>query len=154
MGPKVYYHVREISPLIATLNQINSAHSIPSYLFHIHLNIIFPSTTMPSKWSFHVSQPNPSAIYPPPQTLPLFCPPNYIWWLRYNHAVYHYNVLNSLLILPPSTRTYTTLNGGVCTSTGVELRCLTSRERSLVVLMLHSEEILISILGPNMGYSD
>ena len=58
--------------------------------------------------------------YTSPPSRPLFGRPNYIWWLRYNHAGCHYDILSSLLILPPSTRTYTTLNG-------VELRCLTSR---------------------------
>jgi len=72
MGPKGYYNVRESSQLIATLNQINSAHSIPSYLFQINFNIIFPSTTRSSKWSLHVSQPNPSVMYRPPPHLVLY----------------------------------------------------------------------------------
>jgi hypothetical protein len=113
MGPKSYYHVSERSPLIATLNQINSGHPIPSYLFQIHLNIIFPSTTPSSKRSLHVSQPNSSDIYlSPPPSRHLFGRPNYIWWLRSNHTGSHYDILSSLIILSPSTRTYTTLNGG------------------------------------------
>jgi hypothetical protein len=34
-GTQSYHHVRESSPLIANLNQINSAHSIPSHFFYI-----------------------------------------------------------------------------------------------------------------------
>jgi hypothetical protein len=41
-NPKVYYRIHNSSLLFSMLSQTNPAHTIPSSLYKIHLNVIYP----------------------------------------------------------------------------------------------------------------
>jgi len=62
--PKVCYRVHKSPPLFPTLRQMHPVHNLPPYFPDINCNIIFPSTSMSSKWSlpFRFSNQNIACI--------------------------------------------------------------------------------------------
>jgi len=48
--PKNYYLLDKIPPLLCVLSQMNSVHTLITYFFGIHFNIILPSTSNSPKW--------------------------------------------------------------------------------------------------------
>jgi hypothetical protein len=49
--PKVHYHVHKIPPAVPILNHMNPVHTLASYLFKTHFNIILPFMPMPPMWA-------------------------------------------------------------------------------------------------------
>jgi len=66
---KIYDRFYNSVPLAPTLSQINPVHSVPSYLFTTHFNIILPYTPWVStRYSFPTKPPytlHPNACYMP-----------------------------------------------------------------------------------------
>jgi hypothetical protein len=50
-NPKVYFRDHKSAPLIPIPSEINPIHTIPSYLYKIHFNIVRSPTPCSSQWS-------------------------------------------------------------------------------------------------------
>ena len=59
---KVHYHGHKSTPTVDILSQINSIHTIPSYFFKIHFNIILPSMPRYSKWPLCFNFPHKNLV--------------------------------------------------------------------------------------------
>ena len=68
--PNIPYHSHKSSPLVPTLSQIISVHTIQFYSFHTHFNIILSPTRISWKWSYYsrFSYQNSVCIYVIPHT--------------------------------------------------------------------------------------
>ena len=49
LNPKFHYLIHKSPPLVPSLSQINSVHSVPSQLFKVHFNIILPPNLRSTK---------------------------------------------------------------------------------------------------------
>ena len=50
-NPKVHYDFHKCPPPIPILSQLHPVHNLKLYFLKVYLNIIFPSTPGPPKWS-------------------------------------------------------------------------------------------------------
>jgi len=63
---RVHYPVHKCSTLVSIRSQINTVHALPSHYFHIHFNIILPSTSSSFKVLFLSGSPqNPHIHFSP-----------------------------------------------------------------------------------------
>jgi len=56
--PDIHYRIHKSHPLVPIMNQIRSAHVLPSYWLKIHFNSILPPTPRASQWSLSFWFPN------------------------------------------------------------------------------------------------
>ena len=73
-NPKIYYHIHMCPPLLRILIKFYPVHAPTFHLLKIHLNIIFPFTAVPSKWSLTRRFPHPTSAYAFPVPIHAICP--------------------------------------------------------------------------------
>ena len=66
---KVHYHIHNSRLPVPTLSQSNPVHLSLSNSLKIHLDIIFPSTPMSSKWSLSLRFPHQNPVYTSPMKI-------------------------------------------------------------------------------------
>ena len=66
MGPEILLLCSQIPPFVRVLRQINPVHTLPDYLFKIHLTIMLPLTYRSSKWTLPQISPPKLPMHPYP----------------------------------------------------------------------------------------
>ena len=80
MQPEFHYWIHRRPPRVPILNQTDPLHTSPFHFLKIHFNIILPSTSWSSKWSFRSSHQSPVWASPLPHTCYIPLPFHSSWF--------------------------------------------------------------------------